>query len=161
LTDLRGANLRRAELSEADLSLANLHGADLSEAHLDHALLDRTDLSGAKLIWTSFHHAILLGVDASDAEFSGWLDPYQDVFVFEGGRVAARFGGTVLSGVDLTGAKGLEDCDHAGPSMIDHRTVGKSRTLPLTFLRGCGLPDQLIEYFPSLLNQPIQFYSSC
>jgi uncharacterized protein YjbI with pentapeptide repeats len=159
LTDLRGASLRRANLSEADLSLANLHGANLSEAQLDHALLDRTDLSSSKLIWTSFHHAILMGVDASDAQFSGWLEPYQDVFVFEGGHVAARFGGTVLSYVNLTDAKGLEDCDHAGPSMIDHRTVAKSRTLPLKFLRGCGLPDQLIEFFPSILNQPIQFYS--
>jgi hypothetical protein len=26
------------------------------------------------------------------------------------------------------------------------------------FLRGCGLPDALIDYLPSLLNQPIQFY---
>jgi hypothetical protein len=27
------------------------------------------------------------------------------------------------------------------------------------FLRGCGLPDNWIEYLPSLLNQPIQHYS--
>ena len=35
----------------------------------------------------------------------------------------------------------------------------KSGPLPLVFLRGCGLPDTLIDYVPSLLNQPIQFYS--
>ena len=29
----------------------------------------------------------------------------------------------------------------------------------LVFLRGVGLPDNLIDYLPSLLNQPIQFYS--
>lgn len=29
----------------------------------------------------------------------------------------------------------------------------------MNFLRGCGLPDNFIEYLPSLLNQPIQFYS--
>jgi hypothetical protein len=29
----------------------------------------------------------------------------------------------------------------------------------LVFLRGVGLPDNLIEYLPSLLNQAIQFYS--
>jgi len=40
------------------------------------------------------------------------------------------------------------------------RTIAKSeRPLPLVFLRGCGLPDEYIEYLPSLLNQPIQFYS--
>jgi hypothetical protein len=31
--------------------------------------------------------------------------------------------------------------------------------LPVPFLRGCGLPDSLIEYLPSLLNQAVQFYS--
>src|SRR4030095_16914528 len=32
--------------------------------------------------------------------------------------------------------------------------------LPLKFLRGCGLPDRLIDYLPSLLEAgPIQFYS--
>ena len=36
----------------------------------------------------------------------------------------------------------------------------KSGPLPLSFLRGCGLPDRLIDYLPSLLNAgPIQFYS--
>ena len=29
----------------------------------------------------------------------------------------------------------------------------------MAFLRGVGLPDNLIDYLPSLLNQPIQFYS--
>jgi hypothetical protein len=27
------------------------------------------------------------------------------------------------------------------------------------FLRGCGVPEDLITYLPSLLNKPIQFYS--
>ena len=46
-----------------------------------------------------------------------------------------------------------------GPSTIDHRTLQRSGPLPLAFLRGVGLPDNLIDYLPSLLNQPIQFYS--
>jgi hypothetical protein len=29
----------------------------------------------------------------------------------------------------------------------------------LTFLRGCGLPDRLIDYLPSLLEEAIQYYS--
>ena len=33
------------------------------------------------------------------------------------------------------------------------------RAVPLAFLRGVGLPDNLIDYLPSLLNQPLQFYS--
>ena len=59
----------------------------------------------------------------------------------------------------MTRAKGLETCRHMGPSTIDHRTLQRSGPLPLAFLRGVGLPDNLIDYLPSLLNQPIQFYS--
>jgi hypothetical protein len=29
----------------------------------------------------------------------------------------------------------------------------------MSFLRGCGLPETLIDYLPSLLNRPIEFYS--
>jgi hypothetical protein len=35
----------------------------------------------------------------------------------------------------------------------------RSGPLPLIFLRGVGLPEPLIDYLPSLLHQPIQFYS--
>ena len=53
----------------------------------------------------------------------------------------------------------MDTCRHLGPSSIDFRTLEKSPNLPLAFLRGVGLPDRLIDYLPSLLNQPIQFYS--
>jgi hypothetical protein len=39
------------------------------------------------------------------------------------------------------------------------QTLQRSGPLPLVFLRGIGLPDNLIDYLPSLLNQPIQFFS--
>ncbi len=67
--------------------------------------------------------------------------------------------GTILGDVDLSGCKGLESCRHGGPSIIDHSTLRRSGLLPLAFLRGVGLPDNVIDYLPSLLNQPIQFYS--
>jgi hypothetical protein len=54
---------------------------------------------------------------------------------------------------------GLETCQHVGPSIVDYRTLQKSGPLPLSFLRGVGLPDNLIDYLPSLLNQAIQHYS--
>jgi hypothetical protein len=65
---------------------------------------------------------------------------------------------TVLGATDLSEAKGLDSCEHLAPSVIDHQTLAMSGPLPLAFLRGCGLPDVLIDYLPSLLNQPIQFY---
>jgi hypothetical protein len=66
---------------------------------------------------------------------------------------------TVLGNVDLSAVTGLETCRHDGPSIIDFRTLQRSGVLPLAFLRGVGLPDSLIDYLPSLLNQPIQMYS--
>ena len=37
--------------------------------------------------------------------------------------------------------------------------MSTSGMLPLVFLRGCGLPDVLIDYLPSLLGEAITFYS--
>jgi len=45
----------------------------------------------------------------------------------------------------LTAIQGLENCQHYGPSTLDHRTIAKSGLLPLAFLRGCGLSDWEIE----------------
>ena len=66
---------------------------------------------------------------------------------------------TVLADIDLSGVNGLETCEHTGPSIIDFRTLQRSGALPLAFLRGAGLPDSLIDYLPSLLNQPIKMHS--
>jgi TIR domain len=63
---------------------------------------------------------------------------------------------------DLSEVKGLETVDHGGPSSIGIDTLYKSvGKIPEAFLRGCGVPDDFITYFPSLIGvqQAIQFYS--
>jgi hypothetical protein len=60
---------------------------------------------------------------------------------------------------NMKGAVGLELCRHSGPSYLDYFTLKISWPLPLPFLRGWGLPDQYIDYLPSLLNQAMHFYS--
>jgi hypothetical protein len=90
------------------------------------------DLRGAGL-----HGATLIGADLSEVQLSE----------------------TVFGNTNLTAVRGLETCSHSGPSILDHRTLAKSGPLPLAFLRGCGLPDALIDYLSSLLNEPMQFYS--
>lgn len=57
---------------------------------------------------------------------------------------------TILASIDLGGALGLASCIHKGPSVIDHRTLAYSGSLPLGFLRGCSLPDQWIDQVGSL-----------
>ena len=67
---------------------------------------------------------------------------------------------TTFANTILRDAVGLDACSHSGSSAIDYRTIVQSWPLPEIFLRGCGLPDTLIAYLPSLLSDgAIQFYS--
>ena len=68
--DLRGANLRDADLSYADLSGANLSYADLSYADLRDANLSYANLRDANLRDANLRDADLSGVNLSDANLS-------------------------------------------------------------------------------------------
>jgi len=65
------ANLRGADLSDANLSGANLSGADLSDANLRDADLSGANLSGADLSDANLRVANLRGADLSVANLSG------------------------------------------------------------------------------------------
>jgi uncharacterized protein YjbI with pentapeptide repeats len=150
--DLNGADLRAANLREADLSGANLREADLSGANLREADLQRADLQKADLREANLSEANLRGADLHRADLSG--------AALRGANLSeANLLETVFGDTNLKDVQGLDACHHFGPSILDHRTLAKSGLLPLPFLRGCGLPDQYIEYLPALFNQAIQFYS--
>jgi TIR domain/Pentapeptide repeats (8 copies) len=163
----RHPNLASADLSEINLSGANLRGADLARADLCCADLSRADLLGASLSGANLSGADLVGADLvncnlSDANLTGaFLDGADFTMSYLDGvnLYGAQLFDTAFVDIDLSGTKGLEACRHRGPSIIDVRTLQLSGQLPLSFLRGCGLPDNLIDYLPSLFNQPIQFYS--
>jgi uncharacterized protein YjbI with pentapeptide repeats len=131
-SNLSGADIREAYLSSADLTHTNLSGADLSGAYLSEAKLTDANLSGASIRSANLSSACLNG---------------------------AILNGTAFVDVNLSSTIGLESCSHRGPSSVDHLTLMRSGALPLLFMRGCGLPDSLIEYLPSLLETAIQFYS--
>ena len=128
------------DLNGANLKGWNLNGANLSMANLIWANLQAADLQGTDLRGASLNMANLFDADLSNAK------------LFE----------TQFSEVDLWQVKGLESCEHSGPSPIDQRTLVRSGKLPEVFLKGCGFPDELINYLPGLLGslEPIQFYSS-
>ncbi|MGD0567028.1 MAG: toll/interleukin-1 receptor domain-containing protein [Candidatus Sulfotelmatobacter sp.] len=140
--DFMGADLRDAKLTNADLRMADLFGADLSGADLGGA-----DLSGLDLSEANFCRANLARTNLNGARLSGANLSLAEVFW------------TLFGGTNLKKAQGLDSCIHHGPSVIDLRTLAQSGPLPLAFLRGCGVSETLIEYLPSLLNEPIQFYS--
>ena len=141
--DLRGVNFYGADLGGADLGGADLdgvdlHGADLRRANLDGANLDGADLDGADLRRASLYGANLVG-----AKFKN-----------------ARCWTTVFTNVDLSETKNLDSIGHEGPSTIGIDTLYKSKgSIPEAFLRGFGVPDQMIEYVNSLTGSPIEYYS--
>jgi hypothetical protein len=137
-TDLTDTSFSHAFLVSANFGTFTLYrGKDRRSITAAPARLTRTNLEGAILYEATFETCSLVDVDFSHA----------------------LLGHTRFFNVSLAQAKGLESCEHAGPSYLDYRTLLKSGTLPTPFLRGCGFPDGIIEYLPSLLNQPIQFYS--
>ena len=156
--DLRRANLRRANLTDADLSYANLRRADLRRAYLActslfAAKLHDADLHGALSAYADLRHADLSGADLSGASL-----------------FRANLSGTDLSGADLSrtylGETVFGDVDLSGVIGLKHAGTARQASLitahckirpPLPFLRGIGLPDNLINYLPSLLSA-IQHY---
>ena len=139
--DLRSINLSKALLYRSVLRGADLRGAALRGAYLKEADFRRADLRGADLTRAALNQANLTLANLSEANLAG-----------------AMFWETVLARVNLSGALGLESCRHGGPSIIDHRTIRRSGPLPLPFLRGVGLPDELIALMTSL-RWHAQFHS--
>jgi uncharacterized protein YjbI with pentapeptide repeats len=135
--DLNGAKLSEANLYKADLSKADLTEADLRGANLGEANLSGANLSGADLRGANLGEANLVEADLSEAVL----------------------GQTVFGATRLSEVKGLDQCDHVLPSIVDFQTLKNSDPLPIAFLRGVGLPDNLIKDLPSLLNEAIQHYS--
>jgi len=145
-TDLRMADLSEAKfnssyLLDANLIGAILIGADLNGAHLDRADLSMVNLSFANLTEADLSSATLVKTTLNQSIFERTL-----------------LGETVFVNVNLSEVKNLDSCLHLNPSYVDYHTLQKSGTLPISFLRGCGLPDIFINYLPSLTEQPIQFY---
>ena len=161
-TNLHRATLTRASFFRSKVDKANLERADLSDAFLSGAFLIHSNLRSSCLRSAIIGGADFSYADLSNADLSHCLAPHTNF-------TSATFADTDLSGmlladtviadVDLSTVKGIGTCFHRGPSTLDYRTLSRSGQLPLSFLRGCGLPEVLIDYFPSILGRPIQFYS--
>lgn len=129
-----------------DLKPSSFVRTDFTAAKLTKAALYEADLSGATLIGTDLSHGSLGGV------------------VFDG----AVFGWTMLNNVTLAHPS-LANAIHRGPSFVDLSTLRNTATavrqnpslLPSVevFFLGCGLSNQDLLYFNSMLAQPGEFYS--
>src|SRR6266545_2993074 len=138
--DLRDADLRDADLRDADLREADLRGADLREADLRGADLSNADLRDADLRDANLERADLSGANLSRAHLSG--TNFHEAIIET----------TTFATTKLSTAHNLETVRHYGPSSIDtHTLVHSEGKIPEVFLRGCGVPESMIEYLPSLL----------
>jgi len=136
---LRGAKLLGSDLRRASLTRASLRGADLRLSDFGDANLERADLSSTSLFHTNLSNAKISQADLTDASL----------------------GYTNLSHCAIWLATGLDTVDHEAPSWIDVETLYQSQgKVSLLFLRGAGVPENLITYMPSLVAPgAIQFYS--
>jgi uncharacterized protein YjbI with pentapeptide repeats len=167
LADLRDADFRMADLRMADLRAANLRGATFAAADLTGANFTEANLLGASFVGAALREAILAATNLTKAVLSranlrGAIlseADLREVDLSLANLEEAVLNKTVLVDVDLSNSQNLDSVRHSGPSMIDIRTLQRSGPLPLAFLRGVGLPDNLIDYLPSLLSQVIQHYS--
>jgi TIR domain/Pentapeptide repeats (8 copies) len=158
--DFSGANLSGAKLSGAKLSGAKLSGAKLREADLFLADLGGADLYQAKLLAANLGRANLREANLRGANLCGAnLSAANVLGANLGGAICEQ---TTFVNLDLSTVKGLDSVEHRGPSSVGTDTLFLSKgNIPEAFLRGCGVPDALITYLPSLIGstQPIQFYS--
>jgi hypothetical protein len=129
-------------LAWSNLTGATLASADLSGATLMNSRLDGVNLSGADLTDATLGGASLLQANLSGAKLNN-----------------IYLSSTNFSDTNLDHVVGLDTCRYSGPCTVDHRTLFEYEPLPSHFLRGCGLPESLIDYLPSLRGNPIQFYS--
>jgi len=153
--DLRSANLVRVDFSGANLEGTDFRGANLRDAILTNANLSYTNLRFATLIRANLSEASLVNSYLSGANLYGANLDYSDF-------TDAKLEGTNFGSNDLSLVKGLETVVHFGPSAIGIDTLYKSAgNIPERFLVNCGVPDNLITYLPSLIGtqQSIQFYS--
>ena len=141
--DLCGAKLHGVNLCEANLTGTRLVGADLRGALCRQADLRQVDLFGADLCGTELPDANLTGVRLVGAELRYTLLKGADL-------TAAQLGETLIVDVDLSEVQGLAAVVHVGRSRLDHRTLVRSVGIQPEFLRGCGIPERLIECLVAL-----------
>lgn len=167
-SDLDEADLTGAELIESDLSSASLLGAILVDASIVHATLYRcnlsfadlegADLEGADMEDVDFERAYLVGANLRYASLRG-AKLFQTDLSYAN-LDGAVMGFTTISDCDVRLVDGLENVTHEGPTSIGIDTILRSEgDIPHAFLRGCGLPDHIIDFVDSIAKKPIQFYS--
>lgn len=188
--DLAGRHLKGIDFTSALLTQANLTASDLSKARFTSADMRRADLRSCRLTGASFQLAELTGAslrgsDCSGADFTDSALYGADLFrtrldlaCFKEAHMlntnfgaaslcranfsGAQIGSTIFANNDFSQALGLEQVTHIAASFMSIDTLYKSHgKIPDAFLRGCGIPEDVIEHLLPLIRSgpPIQWHS--
>ncbi|MBZ0318236.1 MAG: toll/interleukin-1 receptor domain-containing protein [Anaerolineae bacterium] len=168
--DFRGAILNEVDLArfhlwDSDLSGAFLMEADLTEAILYRANLSRANLSNARLVKAGLQQADLSGAILNSADLNGSHLPgaiLRGSGLGEANLADSWCWETSFTLLDLSTTVGLESIVHIGPSTVGIDTLIKSKgRIPEVFLRGCGVPSELIESISRIFAESRIRYHSC
>lgn len=152
------ANLQNADFKHANLADAKLIGVHLSGTNFAHTNLSNADLSYANINYTNFSWANMTGVNFTGAEIA-WAS-FSRTDLSQADMSQTTMGWNIFVTVGLGTVKGLDTVRHEAPSSLDIYTLLLSQgKIPETFLRGAGVPQNLIEYAHSLINIPLQYYT--
>ena len=172
-SDLSGANLSNTKLERANIRGTILREAKMSNINLNHSVLIDADLSCAKITNAEIKNADLAGINlmGSDLSYTNLSKSFLTGANFEGACLfgadltQASLGGakffntnldntnfdkailyfTFFAFTDLSKVKHLETCQHRNLSSVDQNTLLNSSHLPVPFLKGIGLSDNLIQ----------------
>jgi hypothetical protein len=161
--DLRGINLSGVYLHGINARLANLSDGDFSGSRIfsgdfRNAKLEGADFRKAHILGASFEHANLARALFREARFLEVNLSYTDLGGADLTNAAITW--INLAGIDLSEVRGLDTIRHSGPSSLGLDTIYRSKgKVSKQFLRGCGVPEEFIQYMHSLVAAPIDFYS--
>ncbi len=134
-------------LSNAYIESTILYGLSMDGSNFEGAILENSNCYGTTFGGSNFKNAKLELVNFTLADLEG--SDFDKAYL----------GNTIFGNCNLSLAKNLNTCIHVNPSVLDHFTLAQSGNLPLPFLRGCGLPDFIIDNISVLQNEAIVFYS--
>jgi uncharacterized protein YjbI with pentapeptide repeats len=146
------------KFSGCDFSLVNAKGSDWGDCRWENcdfsgACLLESDLSYVSFVECDFRNAKLISSDLHCSEMIG-------CWVLGADFDLVTFSETALCGlIGLSESQNLGTTDHTGPSSIDIQSLTPSANIPLSFLRGVGLSETIIDYLPSLTGgAAIEYY---
>lgn len=158
--NLSGAGLISSRINSSNLTQALFTKAIMKSADLSHSVFIRASFNGADLQFADITRANISSSDFDAADLQGANLTY--AIIRQASFNAAKFGATHIGSNDLSEAVGLQNTFHSGPSLLGIDTLYKSGGfIPKAFLRGCGVPEDLINFLPSIVgsHKLVEFYS--